>query len=456
MQGFFCGQTFILHANLTNFLSFIMPDSSVVKNNKSIIFLVLVASLGYFVDIYDLLIFSIVRIKSLHDVGVSDADMRTKGEFILNMQMFGLLVGGIIWGVIGDKFGRIKVLFGSILLYSLANFANGFATDYYTYAIVRLIAGIGLAGELGAGITLVSETMSKENRGYGTMLVAVVGLLGAAAAATVAQYGWQRAYFIGGGLGLLLLLLRVGTFESGMFKQAEESSVSKGNFLMLFTNKQRFLKYLYCILIGTPLWFVVGILITQAPEIGKQLGAHEVLSAGTGVMYTYIGLSVGDMFAGLLAQVTKSRRLTMLIFQLLSVVSVVVYLNSYGITPGRFVVISLFIGFCIGYWATFVTIASEQFGTNIRATVTTTVPNFVRGSLIPIHLAFEFFIGFFNARGNHNSIITSAYVMMAIVTVIALFALSQLKETFGKDLNYMEDDRDVTPADATSEMNMTR
>jgi hypothetical protein len=225
---------------------------------------------------------------------------------------------------------------------------------------------------------------------------------------------------------------------------------------MLFTNKQRFLKYLYCILIGTPLWFVVGILITQAPEIGKQLGAPEVLSAGTGVMYTYIGLSVGDMFAGLLAQVTKSRRLTMLIFQLLSVVSVVVYLNSYGITPGRFVIITLFIGFCIGYWATFVTIASEQFGTNIRATVTTTVPNFVRGSLIPIHLSFEFFIKFFNSRGDHHSIITSAYVMMAIVTLIGLFALSQLKETFGKDLNYMEDDRDVTPAVTTSEMNSSR
>jgi putative MFS transporter len=192
--------------------------STDTKTTKSVIFLVVVAALGYFVDIYDLLIFSIVRVKSLHDIGVSDADMRTKGEFIINMQMFGLLLGGILWGIIGDKFGRIKVLFGSILLYSLANFANGLATDYNTYAIVRLIAGIGLAGELGAGITLVSETMSKENRGYGTMIVAVVGLLGAAAAATIAKFGWQNAYFIGGGLGLLLLLLRVGTFESGMFK----------------------------------------------------------------------------------------------------------------------------------------------------------------------------------------------------------------------------------------------
>ena len=430
-------------------------DSTTTKNTKSVIFLVIVASLGYFVDIYDLLIFSIVRIKSLHDIGISDADMRTKGEFIINMQMFGLLLGGILWGIIGDKYGRIKVLFGSILLYSLANFANGLATSYNMYALVRFIAGIGLAGELGAGITLVSETMSKEKRGYGTMIVAVVGLLGAAAAATVAQYGWQKAYFIGGGLGILLLLLRVGTFESGMFKQAEQSSVSKGNFAMLFTNRKRFAKYLCCILIGMPLWFVVGILITQSPEIGKELGALQPLSAGTGIMYTYIGLSVGDMFAGLFAQLTKSRRLTMLVFQLMSVISVLVYLNAHGISQGQFIGICLFIGFFIGYWATFVTIASEQFGTNIRATVTTTVPNFVRGALIPITLGYEYFVKFFTAKGYSNSIILSAYVMMGIVTIISLIALSQLKESFGKDLSYVEhNDGDTDQLNLASEMNI--
>ncbi|MFD1257768.1 MFS transporter [Mucilaginibacter terrae] len=431
-----------------------MSDHTIVKNSKNVLFLVIVAALGYFVDIYDLLIFSIVRVRSLHDIGVSDADMRTKGEFIMNMQMFGLLLGGIMWGIIGDKFGRIKVLFGSILLYSLANFVNGFVTDYNTYAMVRLIAGIGLAGELGAGITLVSETMSKENRGYGTMIVAVVGLLGAAAAATVAKFGWQNAYFIGGGLGMLLLLLRVGTFESGMFKQAEQSEVSKGNFMMLFTNRKRFVKYLCCILIGMPLWFVVGILITLAPEIGKDLGAPQVLSAGTGIMYTYIGLSVGDLFAGLFAQLTKSRKLTMLVFQLMSVVSVLVYLNAHGLTEGQFIGICLFIGFFIGYWATFVTIASEQFGTNIRATVTTTVPNFVRGSLIPITFGFEFFVKYFTKQGYQHSIIYSAYVMMGIVTVISLTALSQLKESFGKDLNYVEhDDLRAGNINIASEMN---
>ena len=429
-------------------------DSNTAKNTKNVIFLVIVASLGYFVDIYDLLIFSIVRVKSLHDIGVSDADMRTKGEFIINMQMFGLLLGGILWGVIGDKYGRIKVLFGSILLYSLANFANGLVTTYNTYAAVRFIAGIGLAGELGAGITLVSETMSKEKRGYGTMIVAVVGLLGAAAAATVAQFGWRNAYFIGGGLGILLLLLRVGTFESGMFKQTEQSNVSKGNLAMLFTDRKRFVKYMCCILIGMPLWFVVGILITQSPEIGKELGAQQPLSAGTGIMYTYLGLSVGDMFAGLFAQLTKSRRLTMLVFQIMSVISVLVYLNAHGITQGQFIGICLFIGFFIGYWATFVTIASEQFGTNIRATVTTTVPNFVRGALIPITIGYEFFVKIFAARGYNNSIILSAYVMMGIVTIISLIALSQLKESFGKDLNYVEHTNGETDQlNVASEMN---
>ncbi|MDF3078297.1 MAG: transporter [Sphingobacteriaceae bacterium] len=401
---------------------------------RNVIFLVIVAALGYFVDIYDLVLFSIVRIHSFKDIGVPDSDMRIDGEYVINMQMGGLLLGGILWGIIGDKFGRIKVLFGSILLYSLANIANGLVTDIHSYAIIRFIAGIGLAGELGAGITLVSETMSKEHRGYGTMIVATIGLFGAATAATVAEnFPWQTAYFVGGGLGLILLVLRVGTFESGMYKEAASQRVSKGNFLMLFQGRQRFLKYLYCILIGAPLWFVVGILVTQSPEFGKALNSPDVLSAGTGIFYTYIGLAVGDVVAGLLAQLTKSRRLTMFIFHIVSFVSVIVYLSREGITASEFKYICLFMGFSVGYWATFVTIASEQFGTNIRATVTTTVPNFVRGSLIPITLVFEVFVKQYN-------IITAAYIMMAILTVIALFALSQLKESFSKDLDYLEED----------------
>jgi putative MFS transporter len=408
-----------------------MTAASAAKTQRNIIFLVLVASLGYFVDIYDLLTFSIVRKASLLDIGVSPDDVLSKGVFIINVQMFGLLLGGILWGVVGDKLGRIKVLFGSILLYSLANFANAYVHDVNTYAIIRFIAGIGLAGELGAGITLVSETLSKENRGYGTMIVAVIGLFGAAAAVMVAKHGWQNAYKVGGFLGIALLLLRIGTFESGMFRNIEQTSVSKGNFFMLFTNWGRFKKYIYCILIGAPLWYVVGVLVTLSPEFGKALGAKDPLSAADGVLYTYIGIAVGDIFAGILAQITKSRKLTMAVFLVLSVVSVVVYLSSKGLTAGHFVWLCFFMGCSVGYWATFVTIASEQFGTNIRSTVTTTVPNFVRGSLIPINLGFT-------ALVVHYGMITSGYIMMGILTVIALLSLSQLKETFGKDLNYVE------------------
>ena len=414
-----------------------MTEISSSKLTRNAVFLVLVASLGYFVDIYDLLVFSIVRKASLHDIGVADADILSKGQFIINVQMFGLLLGGLLWGVIGDKMGRIKVLFGSILLYSVANFANAFVTDVNTYALVRFIAGIGLAGELGAGITLVAETLSKEKRGYGTMILPVIGLYGAAAAYAVAKNGWQHAYMVGGGLGIVLLLLRVGTFESGMFKDAQKSEVSKGNFFMLFTNADRFKKYLYCILIGAPLWYVVGVLVTLSPEFGKALGAVVPLSAGEGVLYTYIGIAIGDIFAGLLAQITKSRKLTMAVFLILSVVSAFMYLGSKGITHDKFVWICFFMGCTVGYWATFVTIAAEQFGTNIRSTVTTTVPNFVRGSLIPINIAF-------NALVVHYGMVTSGYIMMVILTLISLFSLSQLKETFGKDLNYVEEEAGIS------------
>ena len=398
---------------------------------RNVNFLVLVASLGYFVDIYDLLVFSIVRKPSLLAIGVKPGDVLGVGVTIINVQMFGLLLGGILWGVLGDKLGRIKVLFGSIILYSIANFANGLVHDPVTYGIIRFIAGIGLAGELGAGITLVSETLSKEKRGYGTTIVAAVGLFGAVAAVMVAKFGWREAYFVGGILGVLLLILRIGTFESGMFKNIERQNISKGNFFMLFTNWERLKKYLFCILIGAPNWFVVGVLITLSPEFGKALHAKAALNAGDGVLYCYIGIAIGGIASGLLSQALRSRKIVMYIFQVLSAISAVVYLRADGLTSAEFVGLALFMGIAVGYWAIFVTIAAEQFGTNIRSTVATTVPNFVRGLLIPINLAFV-------ALKGHYGMIGSAYIMMAILTVIALFSVSQLKETFNKDLDYVE------------------
>ncbi|MGV3763683.1 MFS transporter [Parapedobacter sp.] len=403
-----------------------------LTNSRNAWLLVVVAALGYFVDIYDLVVFSIVRVQSFHDIGIPESAMRTDGEYVLNMQMGGLLLGGLLWGILGDKIGRIKVLFGSILMYSLANIANGLVHDIHSYAMIRFVAGVGLAGELGAGITLVSEAMSKNKRGYGTMIVASVGVLGAIVAYYVSEFfDWRNAYFVGGGMGLLLLILRVGTFESGMFKNLSAKPVERGKLSMLFTDTERFKRYIYCLLIGLPIWFVVGILITQAPEFGAALGAPIPLSAGKGILFTYLGLSLGDMAAGLFAQLTKSRRMAVFIFQIMIIASSIWYLSSEGITEERFHWIAFFMGIAIGYWATFVTIASEQFGTNLRATVTTTAPNFVRGALIPSTFLFEFFVGY-------TGILTAAYIMIFLLTGIAIFAISQLKESFDRDLDFVE------------------
>jgi len=410
-----------------------MSEPSSARLNRNVVFLVIVASLGYFVDIYDLLVFSIVRTPSLLAIGVKAADVKAAGISIINWQMFGLLIGGLIWGVVGDKLGRIRVLFGSILLYSIANFINGRVTGVDQYIIVRFIAGVGLAGELGAGITLVAETMKTEKRGYGTMIVSVIGLFGAAAANLVAkELDWHWAYYVGGILGIFLLLLRLGTYESGLYKDIENKQVSRGNFLMLFTNFKRFIKYLYCILVGSANWFVIGILITLSPEFGKALGAKVPLNAGDGVFYAYIGIAIGGLFAGLLSQITKSRRLAVVVFIFISIASAVCYLSATNITPTEFNWLSLFLGFGVGYWPIFVTIPAEQFGTNIRATVTTTVPNFIRASLIPINAAFA-------ALSVGYGMITAGYIMMGILSLIALLSISQLKESFSKDLDYLEE-----------------
>ena len=409
---------------------------STLKENRpdnKVWLLVMIASLGYFVDIYDLIIFSIVRIQSFTDIGVPVEDMRIKGEFVLNMQMGGLLLGGVLWGIIGDKFGRLKVLFGSILLYSLANIANGFVQDVLMYGIIRFVAGIGLAGELGAGITLVSESMHKSKRGYGTMLVAGVGVLGAILAYFVSEeFDWRTAYFVGGGMGLLLLLLRVGSFESGLFKEQDNAGVVKGDIRMLFTNRSRLKRYINCLCIGLPIWFVVGVLVTQAPEIGKALGTTDVLSAGKGVMFTYIGISLGDVLAGIFAQILKSRKKVVLICQVIIIISSLWYLLSDGITATKFLALAFVMGLGVGYWATFVTISAEQFGTNLRATVATTAPNFVRGALIPSTMVYGILV---NAFG----IVPAAITMVLLLSGIAIYSLIQLEESFDKDLDYLEE-----------------
>ncbi len=399
---------------------------------KKVWLAVLVAALGYFVDIYDLLLFSIVRVQSLKDLGYGEAEVLSKGVMLINIQMAGLLVGGLIWGVLGDKRGRLSVLFGSIIMYSVANFLNGFVQNVEQYAVLRFVAGIGLAGELGAGITLISEIMPKKIRGFGTTIVASVGILGAVFGALIGEvFDWRTCYIIGGVMGFAILLLRVGVTESGMFEHVKKQSIERGNVLMLFKRKAVFLKFAYCILIGVPIWFVVGILFTLAPEFGKAFGMTELPTGGKAVMWGYIGLALGDLTSGLVSQAMHSRRRAILAYMLLTMVGVTLHLLWPTHSLLSFYALCFWMGLGAGYWAMFVQVAAEQFGTNIRATVTTSVPNFVRGATIPQTLGFK-------ALMPSLGVIGSAFVVGAVSFAIALFALWRLEETFHKDLDYHE------------------
>ncbi len=400
---------------------------------------VIVSALGYFVDIYDLVLFSIVRVPSLLSLGFTQSELADKGLFLINIQMTGMLLGGLLWGVLGDKKGRISVLFGSILLYSIANALNGAVQNIEQYAILRCIAGIGLAGELGVGITLVSESLPKELRGYGTMIVASIGVSGAILANLVMQFfqDWRLAYFVGGALGIALLLLRIKTFESGMFVKIKQSEIDRGNFFKLFTDKSRLLRYLQSIFLGFVTWYIVGILITFSPEFAQAFGiaiasGQEKVIGGNAIMYCYIGLTAGDFMSGLLSQLLHSRKKALLIFLLLTLISIMTYL--FGLQNSSLSALygmCVFLGFSAGFWAIFVTVAAEQFGTNYRATVATTVPNFARGALVLIATAF-------NWLKPHFGIISAASIVGLSCIVLSLIALAFLPETFHKELDYIE------------------
>ena len=431
-----------------------MIENHTQHSNRKIIAIVVVAALGYFVDIYDLVLFGVIKAESLKQImiGTSPALQAATGKFLFNMQMIGMLIGGVIWGVLGDKRGRLQVLFGSILLYSLANIANAFVSDISTYAVIRIIAGIGLAGELGAGITLVSEMMSKEKRGYGTMIIVTFGALGAVFASLVGSKGdyfsqiifnltnfqlasWQVAYIIGGLMGFTLLFLRIGTIEPHYFKAIKsKNEIKKGSFKLIFSSKPNRIKYLHCILIGIPIWFIIGLIIMNSKDdFGPWVGLKNIEN-GTAVMYAYIGLSFGDLISGLLSQVLKSRKKVVFLYLCFTAILTLIFLFfGKGMTATTYYFFCFLLGTGTGYWAIFVTIAAEQFGTNIRSTAANTIPNFVRGSVNVIMLLFSLLLA------SQLSVGISAFLIGAFFIGLAFYSLSQLKETFGKELDYIEE-----------------
>jgi len=412
-----------------------------MKNNRSTSVFniaVFVAALGYFVDIYDLLLFTIVRKPSIIALHVTDpAGILTASTKIINLQMVGLLIGGIIWGVLGDKKGRLSVLFGSIILYSIANIFTGFVQNVDQYAWARFVAGLGLAGELGAGITLVSELLPKEKRGIGTSIVAGIGLSGAILAYFIYYYtkDWRICYFIGGGLGFVLLILRISVAESGMFKDVREQNVVRGNFLMFFTNVARFKKYLKAILIGLPTWYCVGILINLSDRFAKELYGVNAIDSGRSIMFSYIGVSVGGICIGIISQWMKSRKKPLFLFYALTIISGIIFFSPLNNNDITMYLLCGALGFATGFWAVFVTMGAEQFGTNLRATAATTIPNMVRGSLPLMNLLFK---NLFQDSWKWG-IVKSAEYTGSIVIIITLIAAFFTEETFNKDLNYVEE-----------------
>jgi MFS family permease len=402
-------------------------------------FTILIAALGYFVDIYELLMFSIVRRPSLISLGVSATDfsqMIDASTWVINWQMGGLLLGGIIWGVMGDKRGRLSVLFGSILLYSLASFATGFVQTVNQYAMTRFFGGIGLAGELGAGITLVSELMPKLKRGIGTSFVAGIGLLGAVFAYIIFKLtnDWRLCYKIGGFMGVVLLLLRVSISESLLFTQIKKEKVSRGDFFMFFNNGKRFQKYLMAILIGLPVWYAIGILMNLSTPFAKEMYDGSQIDSGKSVMIGYIGLSLGDITIGFVSQYFKSRKKALVLFYGFTIISIILYFSALNHSDQAMYLICGFLGFSVGFWAIFVTMGAEQFGTNIRATAATTIPNMVRGALPLMNMLFKDLL----QDSWHFSIYTSGIITGIVVMLISCWALFMTQETFHKELDSVE------------------
>ena len=395
---------------------------------------ILVAALGYFVDVYDIVIFSIVRRSSFTDLGLSIEDSAQYGIWILNLQMCGMLLGGLFWGMLGDRSGRLNVLFGSILLYSLANLANAFVNDIATYAALRFVAGIGLAGEVGAGITLVSELVSKERRGWATTFVATVGVTGALAASAAAEYlSWRGAYIVGGVLGLLLLALRVSVYESGLFvRLCAQREVVRGDIRTIFSNVARLRRYLSCIAIGAPFWVAFGIIVSFGPEFCVALGAREVPNVGRSIEWWTYGLALGDVGSGLLSQALRSRKRVLGVFIFLNICAFITALSAAGISAFQFYLICFALGFANGSWAVLLTTSAEQFGTNIRALAATTIPNFVRATAVPSILVF-------GLLRPHFGMLQATGVTALIFLIIAALGLWGVRESFGTDLNFVEE-----------------
>jgi len=395
---------------------------------------VLVAAMGYFVDVTDLWLFSNLRVASLRDLGLSDDQVTDTGALLLNSQQIGLLVGSVIWGVMGDRRGRASVMFGSIFLYSVGNILNAFVTSVPQYVALRFITGVGLAGEIGAGITLVCEILPRDKRGIGTTFVTGLGVAGAILAALMGKYlSWRTAFFVGGCLGLGLFFLRVFTHDSGLFERmSEERAIKRGSIKQLVTTPDLLVRFLSCVASGMPIYLTFSIFAVFSPEIAPALGIKESVSISDVMLCVSVGLTLGDVLAGVISQLARRRKGPLIFLVLMNFVAAVTITMGLSRSSLGYLVLVFILGLTSGYWACLITTSAEQFGTNIRATVTTMVPNFVRATAIPITILFI-------QVKKYLSIQNTVLLVTFIVFSAAFWGLSRLRESFHADLDYYEE-----------------
>lgn len=391
---------------------------------------VIVTALGYFIDLFDYYVFLVTRQKVLTDFGFSGSQLMETGLYMVNLQFAGLLVGGVIFGVLGDKIGRKQSLLGSILLYSIATLASGMTHNIDVFAALRFIAGIGIAGEVGVGVTMVSETMDKNRRGLGVTAFIGVGLLGVVAAALMSELlHWRTCYIIGGLAGLLLLVTRIWVMEPQMFTDLNKS-VKRGSFRVLFASPDGVRRYVLCILLAVPVFFGVSIIATLSPELSIALGASPPASVSTTMIIAYTMMVIGEIVIGLLSQRLKSRKKVIALFLVLMAITLGVGFHNGALDATGYYILAGVVGFFMGYWVNFIALSAEQFGTNVRSLAANTIPNFTRGTTIAINMAF--------LALKDDGVVYAASIVGFTVIVIALLALWKLPETFGKDLDYTE------------------
>ena len=398
---------------------------------KQEILTVLVVALGYFIDAYDLLIFSAVRKVSLMDLGVAETDTLNIGISLLNFQLIGLMIGGVLWGILADKFGRKTILFSSILIYSISNIANSYISSVDMYYWLRFIAGIGLAGELGVGISLITENIAKERRTVSTTVVSFFGMLGAATGGWLGSvFHWQTCFLIGGFAGFLLLLLRLNVEESHMYLGIKDSKVKKGNILLILKNPKSLITYFFCTLAGSSSFLFIGMFIQSTPEFGKIFNIS--VTAGVALVWYYVGASISEVIAGILSKLLKERKAPIYIFYAISLLAIVIFCVHTPSSPRIYYIHCSLLGFGLGWWSMLITLSAELFGVNTRATAATSIPTFARAWNIP-------FTSVFKNNIPKLGILNSAFAVGVIVIALAIISATTIKETFENEANFIEE-----------------